>query len=524
MYIIPQLRGDEKVIYLRKSRKDDPLLSVEEVVAKHKQEIDEWLGYNQAEGGPVPEANIFKEVVSGETIEDRPKMKEILRLIESPNIKAIVCKEPSRLSRGDLMDIGYLVKILRYTGTLVLTLRGSYDLRDDRDREQFERELMRGNDYLEYQKKIMKDGKLLAVKNGCYIGSKAPYGYKKTTIKVGSRHCHTLEPHPVEAPVVKRIFEMYSRGMGSIHICEELDKEHVKPRRGKSWAPETINTILHNVHYIGKVRWNRVQHKHRVEDGEIKKYKMTAEDYLIFEGRHDAIVDQDLWDAVHKIKGSLPKNNRSKELRNPLAGVLYCSCGKAMAWKQITNGGKKIGQPRYFCGDQRCKINSSALMSEVIDEVVQVLQEYTEDFEARVEQGTDNTAELHRQMVERLEKKLLELQELEVRQWDEKTKGGMPDHVFQRLNAETVADIEEVTQALCEARNSAPVHVDLHEKLITFRAAVDLLKDPDAPVKEQNRLVKACIERIDYSRPKTKQFYGKPGNPDPFHLHFTLRV
>ena len=134
MYIIPQLRGDEKVIYLRKSIKDDPLLTGEEVVAKHKQEIDEWLEHNQAEGGTVPEANIYKEVVSGETIEDRPEMMRLLRTIESPKIKAIVCKEPSRLSRGDLMDIGYLVKILRYTGTLVLTLRGSYDLRDDRDR------------------------------------------------------------------------------------------------------------------------------------------------------------------------------------------------------------------------------------------------------------------------------------------------------------------------------------------------------------------------------------------------------
>ena len=122
MYIIPQLRADEKVIYLRKSRKDDPLLSVEEVVAKHKQEIDEWLEQNQGEGGPVPEGNIFKEVVSGETIEDRPKMKEILRLVESPKIKAIVCKEPSRLSRGDLMETDANMHYLDEGGVLQLEI------------------------------------------------------------------------------------------------------------------------------------------------------------------------------------------------------------------------------------------------------------------------------------------------------------------------------------------------------------------------------------------------------------------
>lgn len=523
MYIIPQLRADEKVVYLRKSRKDDPLLSVEEVVAKHKQEIDEWLEQNQAEGGPVPEGNIFKEVVSGETIEDRPKMKEILRLVESPKIKAIVCKEPSRLSRGDLMDIGYLVKILRYTGTYVFTLRGCYDLRDDRDREQFERELMRGNDYLEYQKKIMKDGKLLAVKNGCYIGSTAPYGYTKTTIKVAGRHFHTLEPNPVEAEVVRMIFDMYARGIGTVRICDELDKEQIKPMKGDKWSPMSISCILNNIHYIGKVRWNRVQRQHKVEDGEIKRYRMTAEDYLIFDGRHDAIVDQELWDAVHAIKGSLPRNKKSGELKNPLAGIIFCTCGRAMVYRRPPQKGRP-GFPRLICGDQRCKQNSSSLLVDIVEDVIKTLQDGVDDFEERIKQGTDNTAELHAQMVARLEKKLKELRDLELRQWDEKTKGGMPDHIFERLNSQTVADIREVTEALCEAQNSAPEHVDLREKLVTFRSAIEALKDEHASIKEQNRLVKSCIERIEYSRTKNQLRFGKAGNPNPLSLQFTLKV
>lgn len=524
MYIIPQLRGEEIVKYLRKSRKDDPLLTIEEVLEKHDQEIKEWLAVHLPEAGPIPEANIFREVVSGETIEDRPKMKELLRLIESPKIKAIVCKEPSRLSRGDLMDIGYLVKILRYTGTLVLTTRGSYDLRDDRDREQFERELMRGNDYLEYQKKIMKDGKLLAVKNGCYIGATAPYGYRKVSIKVDKRTCHTLTPHPEEAEVVKRIFEMYAQGLGAIRICDVLDMEHMRPRGGKKWAPETISTILNNVHYLGKVRWNRVRHGHRVEDGEIIKSRTIAEDYLVFEGRHDAIISQELWDAAQNAKNSIPRSPRSTELRNPLARVLYCTCGKAMVYKQTTNKGKLIGEPRFICGDQRCRATGSAKMSEVMEEVARVLRECVADFEIQIDKGVDNSAELHKQLIGRLEKKLTDLRELELKQWDEKTRGGMPDHVFQQLNARTVAEIEEVNQALCEAIGSAPVHVDLSEKLTTFRAALQLLQDPDAPPKAQNKLIQACIERIVYSRPPVEKIGGRAGNSEPFHLDFTLRV
>lgn len=524
MYILPDLKGKEIIMYLRKSRSDDPLASVEEVLEKHEQMLDEWTRLTPAVKGEIPAENRFREVVSGETLESRPKMQELLRRIESSDIKAILVKEPSRLSRGDLQDIGYLVKVLMYTGTLVLTLQGSYDMRDERDREQFERELMRGNDYLKYQKKILKDGKLLALKNGCYIGSYAPYGYKKVIEKEGRKSYCTLEPIPEEAEVVNRIFKAYVSGMGTTRICDMLDKEHIKPQRGKRWAPGSISRILYNVHYIGKVRWNYTKQDHKVEDGEIKKYKYTADDYLVFEGRHPAIIDMELWDAVHKIKGTIPKNKRQTELKNPLAGIIFCSCGRAIIYRQVRHKGKEIGRPRTQCSDYLCRANGSAMLDEVLAEVKLVLQECIADFEERIEQGVDNSAELHKQMIDRLEKKLAELKELETKQWDEKLKGGMPDHVFERLNSQTVAEIEDITQTIIETKDAAPVFVDLNEKLVTFRSALALLNDADAPAKEQNALLRACIERIVYSRPRLEGYAGKKGNTEPFQLEFTLRV
>lgn len=525
MYVIPQLRGDEKAEYVRKSRKDDPLLTIEEVLAKHEQEIADWLDVNQAEGGPIPEENIFREVVSGETIEDRPKMKELLRLIESPKIKAIVCKEPSRLSRGDLMDIGYLVKILRYTGTLVFTMRGCYDLRDERDREQFERELMRGNDYLEYQKKIMTDGKHLAVRNGWYIGSYPPYGYKKISVKVGGHTCHTLEPIPEEAEVVRQIFELYRSGVGSSIICDILDAQHTKPQRGENWTPGTITRMLKNIHYIGKVTWFKVRQGHRVENGDIKRYKYTTDDYPVYDGRHPAIIDQDLWDDVQAIKGQLPPRKKGTEMLNPFAGVMYCSCGKVMSYKQTRSGGKDIGAPRFRCSDRRCRSdNGSALASEVIAGIIKELQNCIADFRWKLEQGDNNDFEVHQQTIARLQKKLDGLRELEVKQWDEKLKGLMPEHIFERLNAKTVADINEVTQALIDSQSTAPERIDLSAKIGTFEQTVAVLQTENVPVKEANALVKACISRILYSRPRMEKTGGKKGNPHPFKLEVHLRV
>jgi hypothetical protein len=195
-----------------------------------------------------------------------------------------------------------------------------------------------------------------------------------------------------------------------------------------------------------------------------------------------------------------------------------------MRWIQVTHKEKKIGVPRYNCGDARCKENGSATFHEIMHEVAQVLQEGIEDFEARIERGADNSAELHKQNIARLEKRLAALRDLEIKQWDEKMKGGMPDHVFEKLNSQTVTEIKDITQAICEAKDSAPVHVDLHEKLVTFKAALALLEDPDAPIKEQNALLRNCIERIVFFRPKQPRRGGNKGNPHPFKLEFTLRI
>jgi hypothetical protein len=369
----------------------------------------------------------------------------------------------------------------------------------------------------------MFDGKLLAVKNGHYIGNRAPYGYRKIAYKENGRTCRTLEPHPEEAPAVKRIFEMYARGIGAPQICRVLDSEHIKPMDGDSWSPNSIREIMLNEHYLGKVRWNYRRNGKKVEDGEIVKYRALMEDYLLFEGRHPALVSQELWDAVQTIRGNLPKaNHKNGGLKSPLARVLYCTCGKVMTYKQVKRKGEPIGFPRFFCSHYDCKTNGSARVHEVVDEVIQVLQAAIADFELQIDAGVDDSADIHRETVERLEKRLAELKELETKQWDEKIRGKIPDHVFDRLNGQTVAEIAEVSQALCETKDAAPVHVDLREKVATFYAALNALQNPDAPVEEQNKLVRACIERIEYSRPPLRK--GKYKDNPPFKLEFTLRI
>lgn len=501
-----ELFSPEEVLdYLRKSRTDDASLTVEEVLQKHETMLDEWA--EKHIGGKVPQENKFFEVVSGETIKERPEFQRVLKLIESPKYKAIKCYDVSRLSRGDLEDAGRLIKLLRYTNTYVITVSPMYvyDLRDEADRERFERELKQGNFYLEYFKKISNNGRLLSVQAGNFIGTKAPYGYEKTWVMDGKRKCPTLKPIEAEADVVKMIFDMYvNQDMGRVTIAHRLNELKIPTRTGALWSQDTIKTMLENDHYIGKVRWNWRKTINVVEDGEIKKKRPKTEigEYLVYEGKQPAIIDYDLFYAAREKQG---RNHRAKpktKVRNPLAGILFCQCGRAMSLRTYKAHG---AAPRLLCDNQVYCKTTSCLYDEIIDRVRDILKQCIEDFEIRIQNDDKDSRQLHDNLIKRLKAKAEELDKKELSQWEKYSEEGMPKEIFDKLNEKVLKEKDEVQQALCKAKESMPDPIDYEEKLLRFKDALNALDDPNKEAQEKNRLLKACIERIDYKRDKAER-------------------
>ncbi len=534
------LQPDEVLGYLRKSRADDPLLTVEEVLARHESILDEWAEKNL--GAKVPEENKFREVVSGETIADRPEVQKVLKLIESPKIKAVLIVEVQRLSRGDLEDCGRLIKLLRYTNTLVITPQKIYDLRDEYDRDSFERELKRGNEFLEYQKKIMNRGKLLSISQGNYIGSIPPYGYNKVWITEGKRKCPTLAINEEQANVVRMIFDMYvNKDMGMPSIANRLDDLGIKPLKSQYWAQDAISDMLTNVHYIGKVKWNWRKTLIVVEDGEIMKKRPNSniDEFLIYDGKHEAIISEELFNKAQAKKG---RNHRSKgttKVRNPLASLVYCQCGKAMTLRTFKY---RDAQPRLLCTNQTHCHTGSCTYKELEDMVVDILKQCISDFEIRIKNNNGDAVKMHEKLLKSLEKKMQDLEAKELAQWeaqaDPDPSQRMPPEIFKRLNEKLLKEKEEVKEAMCNARKSMPDPVDYQEKLVRFKDALDALLDPEVAAAKKNRLLKACIDRIEYNREaptRTKRQPGeKPGttiktagghwDTSPIELDVKLRV
>ena len=390
---------DEVIMYLRKSRSDDPYLSVEEVLRNHQKELDDWCERNL--GQTVSENNRYKEVVSGEKISERPMMQQLLSEIEKPNVKYIITNEPSRLSRGYLDEIGKLIKLLRFNKITVITPAKIYNMEDEFDREQFERELLRGNQYLEYSKKIMKRGKDIKVADGEYISVYRPYGYQKIQYKEGRRTIKTLKIDEVESEVVKMIFNWYGNEMLSTsQIVKKLNDLNIPSPSGGLWTREgNMTEMLSNPVYIGKIRWGYKKRTTFVANQEIVTSLRRAkkEEVVITEGLHEALIDEELFNRVQEIKKSkVPTTN--KELSNPFAGIIVCKkCGHSVRLKP--NQYKK----RFVCTYSQCK-SSGVDEAEFMEVFYDALEKSIEDFELKIDDGNDNEVEEHRTKITILEK------------------------------------------------------------------------------------------------------------------------
>lgn len=502
---ISDFSPDEILEYLRKSRTDDPLLDVAEVLEKHETILDEWAEKNL--GDKIPEENKFREVVSGETIDSRPELLKILKKIESPKIKALLIVEVQRLGRPDLEDIGRLSKLFRYTNTMVITPNRTFDLRDEYDREAFERELMRGNEYLEYTKKIMNRGRLLSVQQGNFIGNKAPYGYNKVAIMDGKKKCHTLEINPVEAEVVQMIFDMYvNEDLGRTTICRRLNEMGAPSRHGGLWTKDSVKYIIENEHYLGKVRWNWRKSTKVVEDGEIKNLRTTAKvgEYLVFEGRHPAIISEELFERARAKRSKNPPTKIKNKVINAFAGILYCQCGRMMA-KSTYKNPKHMSQPRLVCPNQPYCKTSSALYSEVMNQVKDTLKECVREFEQRIENDDKDARKSYENQIKRLKTRLEELNKKELSQWEKYSEEQMPKEIFEQLNAKVLKEKDEIQEELCMAYASLPEPFDYEQQLADLRAAVAAMEDPTVSAEKLNKVLKACIERIDYDRKKAER-------------------
>lgn len=515
------------IIYLRKSRQDDPNETVEEVLAKHETMLQEWA--EKELGGRIPEENIYREVISGESIADREEIKKVLARLEDPNIKGVIVVEPSRLSRGDLADCAKIIDSFRFSKTLVVTPYMTYDLENKMERKFFQDELLRSNEFLEYTKSILWRGRVAAVKRGCFIATIAPYGFKK--IKIGKDH--TLEIIEEEAEVVRLAFDLYVKeDLTPFRIACRINEMGIPSPTGGKWTRDTIHSMLRNAHYAGYTVFNQHKETQVLENGEIvtRRLQQPEEEIIIAEGKHKAIIDRETWEAAKKLVARHPRINAKRELINPLSGILVCGkCGRSLKYENRTETkSRRKADNRYACKSKPLCYKSTKAAA-VLEAVIIALEESElPSLEIKAKNNDGNALNIQRKLIAKLEKQMEDYRAQEDRQYELlETNPNYSQEVFNRRNAELRQKMEECKSAIYKAKSTLPESVDYSERVDKLKTAIDVLKDDTATANDKNKVLKAIVEKIEYhgqpSDPSPNRKSNRTGS-DPFHLVITLRL
>lgn len=335
----------EIIIYLRLSR-SELNETIEEVLSRHEKILQDFA--IQTFGAKIPEENIYREVVSGETLDERIEIKKVFNRLEKEDIKILLVVEPQRISRGDMLDCGRVVQILKYTNTLVTTVTKTYDINNKFDRELFENQLLQGAKYLEYYKEITDRGKMFSILEGKYIASTPPFGYDRKPLDKG----FMLIKHKEEAPTVELIFNLFvNENLTTHEVANYLNKHHLLSRTKSLWNYGMVRSILKNEVYYGSITWGKRPIIKKLINGELNKFRTSSDDYMLVRGMHEPIISKEVYDlAQEKIKSHrCARNSTSKELQNPLAGLVYCKkCGYSLVRIKNTRKDKKRKKVRKY--------------------------------------------------------------------------------------------------------------------------------------------------------------------------------
>lgn len=361
-------------MYLRKSRAD---LDAEargegETLARHRKQLLDLADVRHLTIGKV-----YEEIVSGDTIADRPQMQALLRDVEAGMWSGVLVVDVDRLGRGDSIDQGTILKTFKYSGTKIVTVYKTYDPNNEIDEEFFEFNQQIARSEFRRIKRRMWAGRIAATREGKYLSPKPPFGYARK--KLDGQKGWTLEIVPDQADAVRMIFDLYVNGergvrLGMGSIADRVNRLGFKTFHGSDFTPGMIRQMLGNPTYIGKIRWNQRRQQKRMVDGVEVTRRDKSDEYFEVDGLHDAIIDPSVFAAAQaRLAQNSPHKHNNGQLLNPFAGLMYCPiCGKSIirtpVYHRNTDG-------EYRCTTKRCATSSISTVY-VEDAVLAGLREW----------------------------------------------------------------------------------------------------------------------------------------------------
>ena len=422
---------------------------------------------------------------------NRPDFQRLLEMMEQGKVATLITKDLSRLGRNYIEVGNYTEMLFPRWNVRYIAVNDNYDSL-----------YSEGNEFAPFKnlfnewfardtsKKIRAVVKAKA-ERGERVSTQIPYGYKKDPDVKG----HLLIDEET-APIVRRIFELCAQGIGPTNIGNVLRDEKIfKPTirryheqgiygtvtdtdKPYGWTAETIGRILKNEVYLGhtvncRTRVISYKDKRQVDVPKNEQYR--------FENTHEAIIDQETWDAVQKVREGKRRRNNMGEI-DKYSGLLYCAdCGSKLYFVR----GKSIkpcdynficSRYRKHIGEQLCtahRIREVALDEIILEEIRRITyyaRTKTREFVEFINKksSSENRRELTAKTNElgKLEKRNTELNALFKRLYEDNVLGKITNEQFRMLsdgyNSEqrTIAEQIPILQKQIEELKASSTNVE----------------------------------------------------------------
>lgn len=494
--------GNKKMyaMYLRKSRVDLELeaMGEGETLARHRKMLFDLAAKHEILPDQI---EIYHELVSGDSISERPEMQRLLDDVCKRKYEAVLVVEIERLARGNTSDQGEVADAFQMSGTHIITPAKVYDPDNEFDQEYFEFGLFMSRREYKTIKRRLEAGKEEAVKEGNFIAPKAPYGF---SILRRSKKDRTLKEKPEESRIVKMIFDWYTEDRKPTSwIANQLTQMGIlTARKNTEWSRASVKDILFNAHYIGMVSWGAQETVKEMDSATgkiVKKRKYNSGKVRYYNGKHDGFISEEQFKKVQTIYGSNAPAKVNTELTNPLSGILRCaSCGRAMGFQNYNDQSRT---PRIHHARTKQCTKKSLTFDVIMDSVVDALKAIIADCEVKMKNDHGQAEQIRHQESIKAMKAELAKQEARRRKlfdsWESEDGMYTKEEFIERKLMYSTA-IDQLKEQIKKAEASAPAPIDFSERIATLHALISCLTDPEIDAKEKNILLKQTVERIDY--------------------------
>ena len=456
--------------------------------------------YARRNGFPNP-THFTDDGISG-TRFDRPGFNAMMEEVEAGRVEAIIIKDMSRLGR-DYLKVGQIMEILRVKGVRLIAINDGVDsINGDDDFTPF-RNIM--NEYYarDTSKKIKSVFKAKGM-SGKHLTGTVIYGYLWD-----EKREHWIVDEEAAA-VVRQIFRLTMEGSGPYQISQLLKQQKVEipsvhlARYGEGvnknktvkdiygWGSSTIVNILKKREYLG----HTINFKTRKHFKDKKSHYVDESEWTIFKNTNEAIIDQETFDNVQRIRANVKRYPDGWGEAAPLTGLLYCAdCGAKMYVHRMNNG-RRISQ--YTCSNYsktpvgvlcptQHRINESTVLT-LVSDMLRVIGEYSKNNRAEFVRTVQETQEEQqasdiskkKKRLAAAQKRAGELEKLMCRIYEDNVLGKLLDVRYAALDAQYAQEQNELAGEIAALEKAIGSYEQTRKSAEKFIALIDKYENFDS--------------------------------------------